>query len=93
MSTSSYVRDTTIDEVHNTQRTVVRRVRSKLGALPLGQDCVNSVNIQIRTTLERVAEAGIELVSTVTAYDWQPLCQSIHMLLCSSICIFNFCYV
>ena len=29
-STSSYVRDTTIDEVHNTQRIVVHRVRSKI---------------------------------------------------------------
>ena len=55
MSTSSYVRDTTIDEVHNTQRIVVRRVRSKMGALTLGQDCVNSVTTQIRSTLERVA--------------------------------------
>ena len=63
-STSSYVQDTTIDEAHNTQRIVVRRVRPKMGALTLGQDCVNSVTTQIRTTLERVAEAGIELVST-----------------------------
>ena len=93
MSTSSYVRDTTIDEVHNTQCIVVRRVRSKTGALTFGQDCVNIVTPQVRTTLERVAEAGIELVSTVTACDWQPLCQSIHMLLCSSICIFNCCDV
>ena len=29
MSTSSYVQDMTIDEAHNTQRVVVRRVRSK----------------------------------------------------------------
>ena len=63
------MRDTTIDEVHNTQRIVVRRVRSKMGALTLGQDCVNSVTTQIQTTLERVIESGIELGSTVTACD------------------------
>ena len=64
-----------------------------MGALTLGQDCVNSVTTQIRTSLERVAEGGTELVSTVKAYDWQPLCQSIHMLSGSSICILNCCDV
>jgi len=64
-----------------------------MGALTLGQDCVTSVTTQIGTTLERVAEGGTELVSSVRACDWQPLCQSIHMLSCSSMCIVNCCDV
>jgi len=64
------VRDTTIDELHNTQRIVVRRVRSKMGTLTLRQDCDNSVTTQIRTTLESDAEAGIVLGSTVRAFYW-----------------------
>ena len=58
MSTSSYVQDTTIDEAHNTQRVVVRRVRSKMCALTLCLAYDNSVANQIRTTLESVARSG-----------------------------------
>jgi len=70
MSTSSYVRDTTIDEVHNTQRIVVRRVRLK----PMPWLCVQIATTVLPPRFEQrlkvLPEAGFVQQGTVSIEDW-----------------------